>query len=160
MAPGRPAAGGRTGDAGGVMGTEADGRRRMRGAGGRWLAVALALMAGLALRPAEAQENFQLTHTVDRSDPEQLRVSGTVQNRARVEVVDVYVTADALDGAGKRVGRGIAFVASSIPPGVTVPFSASIPAGRTATGVRVRVSSFRFGVTAAPTPSRPGGESP
>ena len=65
---------------------------------------------------------------------------------ARVDVIDVYVTAEALDAGGRVLGRGIAFVSSSIPARGTSPFTISIPGAQAATSFRVRVSSFRYGM--------------
>jgi hypothetical protein len=108
-----------------------------------------AVMVGAALAllgsVASAQQGFHVTHTVDRSNPTQTRINGTVVNEGRNEVVDVYVTAEALDGGGKTVARGITFVSPSIAPGRGVPFTASVPAMPGATSYRVRVTSFRFG---------------
>ncbi len=102
--------------------------------------VALALLAALA----SAQDGFRITHTVDRGNPAQTRINGTVFNAGHNEVVDVYVTAEAVDGGGKIVARGITFVSPAIAPGRSASFSASVPTMPGATSYRVRVSSFRF----------------
>lgn len=102
--------------------------------------VALALLAARA----SAQEGFRVTHTVDRGNPARTHINGTVFNDSRNDVAEVYVTAEALDGGGKVVARGIAFVSPSIAPGRSASFSASVPAMPGATSYRVRVSSFRF----------------
>ena len=121
-------------------------RTRPRAARRRALCVIVVVMAGLAPALALGQESFQLRYNVDRTSPGQVRVNGTVVNDARVDVIDVYVTAEALDAGGKVLGRGIAFVSSSIPQHGTAPFTVSIPAAQAATSFRVRVSSFRFGM--------------
>lgn len=99
----------------------------------------------LGATAGEAQENFRVTWTVERT-PERARVEGRVFNDARLDVHDVSVTAEALDGRGRVVARGIAFVSPVIRQGGSAPFSASVPAVPTASSYRVRVTSFRFGV--------------
>jgi hypothetical protein len=105
------------------------------------------IAVGMTLAPAagQAEDPFQLRYTVDRGGTGPVRVQGTVVNEARLDVYDVYVTAEALDASGKVVGRGIAFVSGSIPQRASAPFAVSIPAAQTATSFRVRVSSFRYG---------------
>ncbi len=114
--------------------------RRLRSA-----ALGLGLIA-LAALAAEAQESFRVTYTVDGSNPARTHVTGFVFNDARVDVLDVYVTVEALDGARKVVARGIAFVSPAIPQGGNAPFDATVPAPPNTANFRVRVSSFRFGL--------------
>jgi hypothetical protein len=95
---------------------------------------------------ARAQDPFQLTFTVDRSGAGPVRISGRAFNEGPMDVFDVYVTAEAVDGGGKVLGRGITFVSASIPPRGGVAFVVSIPAAQTAATFRVRVSSFRQGI--------------
>jgi hypothetical protein len=118
---------------------------RARGAG--WaLAVATGVLA-LAftiLTPASAQD-FRVSFDVDRANPSLVRLNGEVVNEGRADVLDVYVTAEALDNAGKVVARGITFVSSTIPSGRRANFSASVPVVPTAVRYRVNVSSFRVG---------------
>ena len=104
------------------------------------------IVAALVPAWAPGQEAFQLRYDVDRTGGGQVRLNGTVINEARLDVVDVYVTAEALDGGGRVLGRGIAFVSASIPPRGSAPFTISIPAAQAATSFRVRVSSFRYGM--------------
>ena len=108
-----------------------------------WILVigAATLVPGLAC----AQDPFQLSFTVDRSGAGPVRIAGRVLNEGYMDVFDVYVTAEAVDTAGKVLGRGITFVSASIPPRGIVPFVISIPAAQTAATFRVRVSSFRQG---------------
>lgn len=103
---------------------------------------------GLVILGAEvtAQESFRVTYDVDNSNPARTRVTGVVFNDARVEVFDVHVTAEALNSAGKVVGRGIAFVSAQIRPGGNAPFEALVPA-KDADKYRVRVTNFRLGMT-------------
>lgn len=112
-------------------------------------AVIFAGIVGLLLGslPATAQQqNFRVTYSVDRANPAQTRVTGWVFNDARFELLDVYVTAEALDAGGKIVARGIAFVAASIPERGNARFSASVPAPAGASTFRVYVSAFRPGL--------------
>jgi hypothetical protein len=106
--------------------------------------LAVVILAGLWAVPVPAQENFRLTWTVERT-AERARVEGRIVNDARLDVYDVSVMAEALDGRGRVVARGIAFVSPFIRQGGQAPFTVSVPTG-TATTYRVRVSSFRFGV--------------
>lgn len=105
-----------------------------------WLAV---LVAGAT--PASAQANFRITYNVDRSNPTQVQLAGEVFNDAAVDVLDVHVSAEALDAAGKRVAQGITWV-GSIRARSSASFSARVPAVRGATGFKVTVSSFQFGL--------------
>lgn len=108
-----------------------------------WLVVQIAV--------ASAQPSFRVTHEVDRSTPDRTRVTGSVQNDGRVDVHDVYVTVEAVDGAGKVVARGIAFVSPHIRQGGRAPFEAVVPAGGAPT-FRVRVTGYRVGLGASESP--------
>lgn len=103
--------------------------------------------AALVLLPdlGHAQYPFQVAYTVERGGSGPVRVSGRVLNESHTDMLDVYVTAEALDAGGKVLGRGLVFVSASIPPRGAVPFAISIPAAQTAANFRVRVSSFRQG---------------
>lgn len=122
----------------------------------RWLRVALALAALAAVAPsashADAQGYFRVTYNVDKTGPTRVELSGLVFNDTSQDVVDVYVTAEALDASGKVLARGIAFVASSIPGRRSSDFSARVPNVRGTTDFRVSVSSFRFGIGRAESP--------
>jgi hypothetical protein len=111
----------------------------------RDLIFTVVLLLALGATAARAQENFRVTWTVERT-PERARVEGRVFNDARLDVHDVSVTAEALDGRGRVVARGIAFVSPFIRQGASAPFSASVPAVPSASTYRVRVTSFRLGV--------------
>ena len=100
----------------------------------------------LVPRLGRAEDPFHITFTVERGGGGPARVNGRVLNESNMDVFDVYVTAEAVDGGGKVLGRGIAFVSSTIPPRGVVPFVISIPAAQTAASFRVRVSSFRHGI--------------
>jgi hypothetical protein len=110
--------------------------------------------AGLVLLgagPAAAQEGFRVTYNVDNSSPTRTVVTGWVFNEARMDAFDVHVTAEALDGTGKTVARGIAFVSRHIPTRGSAPFEAVVPARGAAT-YRVRVTGFRLGLGPAEAP--------
>ncbi len=109
---------------------------------GGLLVVALLVLAG-----ASAAQELQVTYTADRSTPNRTRINGAVLNVGRTDVLDVYVTAEALDGGGKVIGRGISFVTHSITQGSSAPFEAIIPVG-TAASFRVRVTNYRQGLGA------------
>lgn len=114
-----------------------------------WLAAAwgVVVAGGLGrVGRAGAQEPFRITYSVDRHDPGKTVVTGTVQNEARGDVIDVYVMAEALDASKKVVARGISFVGGSIRQGGSAPFKISIPAPPSATDFRVRISSYRMGL--------------
>ncbi|MGH7390843.1 MAG: FxLYD domain-containing protein [Candidatus Rokuibacteriota bacterium] len=117
---------------------------------GRGLVVP-ALFAVMAAS-ATAQSPFRITYDVDRSTPGRTRIAGHVFNNAPNDVVDVYVTAEAMDGNGKIVARGISFVSPAIRQGGRAPFEAAVPAPPSAVNFRVRVSSYRqgFGAQEAP----------
>lgn len=112
------------------------------------LLLALATLGALAAgaRPAEAQGQFRVTWSVERTGATHAELVGQVANDAAQDVVDVYVTAEALDASGKVLARGIAFVAPQIPARRATAFSARVPNVLGTTGFRVRVSSFRFGL--------------
>ena len=115
---------------------------------GRRRAIWTVVVAALVLLPGlgRAQDPFHVTYTMERGGSGPVRVNGRVLNESNLDVFDVYVTAEALDGGGKVLGRGLVFVSASIPPRGTMPFAISIPAAQTAASFRVRVSSFRQGI--------------
>jgi hypothetical protein len=119
----------------------------------RWGVVGALVAAWLALAATVgAQASFRVTFDIDRSQAARTRVTGVVFNGARVEALDVHITAEALDGAGKVVARGIAFVSPQIPEGGSASFEAIVPAPATATNFRVRVTSARFGLGRSQSP--------
>jgi hypothetical protein len=63
-----------------------------------------------------------------------------------MDVLDVYVTAEALDANRKVVARGIAFVSSSIPQSASAGFRINVPTPPSTASFRVTVSSFRSGL--------------
>ena len=113
---------------------------------GRGALLALVIVVTMSFAAvAIAQEPFQLRYNVDKTGSS-VRVNGTIMNEGRAEALDVYVTAEALDAAGKVLGRGVAFVSEQIPQRASASFVISVPAAQAAASFRVRVSSFRFGL--------------
>ena len=108
------------------------------------LAALGALAAGAA--PARAQGPLRVTWSVERTGQTHVELAGRVMNDSAQDVVEVYVTAEALDASGKVLARGIAFVATQIPGRRASEFSARVPNVRGTTGFRVGVSSYRLGL--------------
>lgn len=113
----------------------------------RPLGRALAIVTLLALMAASAaaQGPFRITYNVDRNAGGRTRIVGHVFNDSPTDVVDVYVTAEAVDAGGKTVARGITFVSPNIRQGGSAPFEAAVPAPPSAISFRVRVSGYRQG---------------
>lgn len=107
-----------------------------------YLIAAAALLPGLA-PPAPAQENFRVTFEVDRSTPGRVQLVGQVVNGRSDDVVDVHVTAEALDRKGRVVASGITYVEGRITSGDSRPFIAVVPTVAEATRYRASVTSFR-----------------
>ena len=107
---------------------------------------ALRLLAALTLfaSAAVAQSGFRVTHTVDRTTPTHVEISGTVTNDTRAEALEVSVTVEALNERGKAAARGIAFVSGRLPAGETAKFTAKVPVVAGVNGYRASVTSFRF----------------
>jgi hypothetical protein len=118
----------------------------MKRARARLTTIVAALAVIAAVLAAEAQEPFRVTYTVDRSNPEQIQITGTVFNDAMQDVFDVSVTAEALDARGKVVARGIAHVGARIPGRGSAPFVCKVPLVAAAVRYRAAVSAFRSGV--------------
>lgn len=92
---------------------------------------------------AHAQGAFRVIHNLDRTGPSHVELSGTVFNDGSADAIDVYVTAQALDQAGRRVAQGISWV-GSVSHSSSARFTAKIPVVRGATTYRVAVTSFRY----------------
>jgi hypothetical protein len=108
-------------------------------------ALAVAALLALMAVTAGAQGPFRLTYNVDRNTGGRTRIAGHVFNDSPTDVVDVYVTAEAIDAGGKTVARGITFVSPNIRQGGSAPFEAAVPAPPNAASFRVRVSNYRQG---------------
>jgi hypothetical protein len=111
----------------------------------RWLSgvVFLAVLA-ITLPAAGQAAPFRITHSLDKGTQAQVTVTGRVFNEARADAIDVYVTAEALDGSGKIIASGVSYVGTVSSGGSTV-FVIKVPSARTASTFRVIVTSFRFG---------------
>jgi len=121
--------------------------------GRRFLLVsaAIALAVGAGPTAAQAQPNLRVTHSVDKTGPTNVEVSGRVFNDGPVDVIDVYVNAAAVDGSGKVLAQGIPFV-GSVPARGSTAFKARVPVVAGATGYRVGINSFRFGMGRSESP--------
>jgi len=108
--------------------------------------VVLSLVVALVALPAAGQQpsSFRITHSIDKGTQAQVTVTGRVFNDARADAIDVYVTAEALDGTGKVVASGVSYV-GSVAAGGSAVFLIKVPAARTAASFRVLVTGFRFG---------------
>ncbi len=111
-----------------------------------WLPAVLLFIIASAVGVAygQAPAPFHLNHTVDRSNQAQATVKGRVFNDARSDAIDVYVTAEALDSAGKVVASGVSYV-GAIASGSSAGFVIKVPGGHPVATFRVLVTSFRFG---------------
>ena len=109
------------------------------------LSVVLALVLALVTPPSDAQTSpFRLIHTIDKGTQPQVTVTGRVFNEARSDAIDVYVTAEALDPAGKIMASGVSYV-GTVPAGNSTAFIIKVPAARNAASFRVLVTGFKFG---------------
>lgn len=104
--------------------------------------------------PAAAQARFRTTYDVKSRDTTGTVLEGIVFNDTGGEVLDVWVTAEALSASGKVLGRGIAFVGPSISRGTSASFEAKVPPAEGVENFRVAVTSYR----AARAPAPPGRE--
>jgi hypothetical protein len=110
-----------------------------------WCVSALLALCSMIAVAAHAEDPFRVTYQVERSGGDQTQIVGTVFNEGRQEVLDVSVTAEALDGKGKVVARGIAYVSPRIPGQSSASFVAKIPTVPGAAKFRASVTSFRLG---------------
>ena len=104
------------------------------------LAMCLVLL-GVELASAQT---FRITFERQRDEPSSIVLRGEVSNDGLRDVVDVWVTADALNAEGKAVGRGIAFVTFSLPVRGTTAFTVKLPRAEQVQSFRLTVSSFRY----------------
>jgi hypothetical protein len=110
-------------------------------------AVVAALVAVvMAVAPAaRAQGPFRVTFKVEKTGPAGTEITGQVTNDARAEVLDVYVTAEAVGGGGRVLARGVAHVGDVLRDGQSASFLISVPAVPGTARYRVSVSSYRQG---------------
>jgi hypothetical protein len=97
-----------------------------------------------------AQE-FRLTFERQPDEPTSLVLAGTVSNETSRDVVDVWVSAVALNASGRVVGRGLAFASPLLRSRAATNFTIKLPRVEQVQSFRVSVSSFRY---------LSGGESP
>ena len=79
------------------------------------LVATVTLIAG----QSDGQGNFRVTYKIKGIDATHTELVGNVANEARVDALDVEVTAEAVDGSGRVLARGLAYVA----PGILSPRS-------------------------------------
>jgi hypothetical protein len=104
------------------------------------VAVLLVLLeAGLA-----TAQPFRITFRREPDEATSIVLKGEVFNDGSRDLVDVWVTADALDAGGKAVGRGLAFVAALLPGPGSTSFTVKLPRVEAARSFRLAVSSFRY----------------
>jgi hypothetical protein len=113
----------------------------------RQLSVALAVLlvaASVDLAMGQGASAFRITHTIAPGTGGPVAVTGRVHNDSRGDAIDVYITAEALDSAGKVVASGVSYV-GGVQAGSSSSFAVKVPSTRAATSYRVLVTSFRFG---------------
>ena len=91
-----------------------------------------------------AAHDFQLTFERQPDEPTSLVLSGTLSNQSARDVVDVWVTAEALNAGGRVVGRGLAFASPLLRGRASAKFTIKLPRVEQAQSFRVFVSSFRY----------------
>ena len=95
--------------------------------------------------PGATQAHFRVTFAVKSRDARTILLDGRVFNDTGADVLDVWVTAEALSKSGKVLGRGIAFVGSSISRADSASCEAKVPAAEGVETFRVSVTSYRAG---------------
>ena len=95
--------------------------------------------------PVAAQAPFRITTTVKSRTAPAFLLDGRIVNESGRDVVDVWVTAEALSASGKVLATGITFVRSRIGKGDTAAFLAKVPFVEGAENFRVSVTSYRLG---------------
>ena len=114
----------------------------MRSLIGASLVGALVLIAGIT---DAAQSQFRITYHRQRDEPSSIVLAGTVFNDETRDVVDVWLTAEALNPAGTVVATGLAFVAGRIYRHDSVSFVVKIPRVEDVHEFRLTVTNFRYG---------------
>ena len=112
----------------------------MRAAPCVWVLGALLLFAARGSTDAQ----FRITHRVKAREGTAIVLEGQVWNDVGRDVVDVWVTAEALNASGKVLSTGIVFVGSMIRKGDSATFKAKLPAAESAESFRLAVTSYRF----------------
>lgn len=106
------------------------------------LAVVAAWLLG-AVPPAHAQDGLRASFATKQDGAGKVELAGQVTNWRSDDVIDVHVTAEALDRKGQVVASGITYVEGRIRSGDSRPFVAVVPAVPGAARYRVSVTSFR-----------------
>jgi hypothetical protein len=107
-------------------------------------AVALtAILVLLGSGPCAAQE-LRLTYERQPDEPTSLVLAGTLSNEGSRDVVDVWVSAEALNAAGRVVGRGLASVSPMLRARAATKFVVKLPRVEQVHTFRVFVSSIRY----------------
>jgi hypothetical protein len=104
------------------------------------LTATLVLLSG----SGTAQEQFRISFQRQPDEPTSLVVGGTLTNQGARDVVDVWVTAEALDAGGRVVGRGVAFVSPLLRSRAETKFTVKLPRVEQVHSFRLSVSSFRY----------------
>jgi hypothetical protein len=88
---------------------------------------------------------FRIAFRRERDEPTSIVLRGEVFNDEIRDVVDVWVTAEAMSAGDQVVGRGmIAFVTSFLPGRGSTPFTVRLPRAEEIRSFRLSVSSFRY----------------
>ncbi len=105
------------------------------------------LVVSLVLIPltGAAQGPFRISYHRDRDEPSSIVLAGTVFNDGSRDVVDVWLTAEALNSAGKVLATGITFASGLLPAHGSASFVAKVPRVDGAHEFRLAVRSFRYG---------------
>ena len=110
----------------------------------RTAAIAIGVLLVLLALQAGATGQFRISYRMGPREPTSAVLVGTVFNDSPRDVVDVWVTAEALNASGTVVATGIAFVAGLLPGRDSVPFVAKVPAVEGVSMFRIEVTSFRY----------------
>ena len=109
------------------------------------LGACLVVAAVLIGVPLTAQSLFRVTYAVKTRTPPSFVLDGRVVNVSGRNVVDVWVTVEAVSASGKVLASGITFVGSSLAKGDTAAFLAKVPYVEGAEDFKVAVTSYRLG---------------
>ena len=116
---------------------------------GRWAllvsSVIALVVAGADPGSAQRPDALRVTHRVETTGFFLDIYTARAYNDGTVDVVDVYVNAAAVDQSGKVLAQGIPYV-GAVPARGSAPFKARVPVVQGATGYRVGINSFRFGM--------------
>ena len=91
-----------------------------------------------------AAQPFHITVRREPDEPSSLVLAGDLANEGGRDVVDVWVTAEAMNAEGKVVARGLVFVTPMLRGRSSTPFTVKLPRVQEARAFRAAVSSFRY----------------